>query len=272
MNECRRDRHWELVYCWAKLISSHAFYFVGSTKPVGMENAVVAEKRSSVAGNFARSGGQGLSGHEPFYKEEACRDMMDSIRKTHNRYTNMKKALSGDNTNDQGLSIVSEDFPDKFMELSNVTRQRTFSDNVEGNFLEEEGVTIGQRRKNILDRAYGGDDDDDELYESQGTGGEKSKSSRGRPVARLKKEPSPKIPDSSGDLRSIVRSLTAVKEDPSLMAFVLNETPSTSSLLVKKKGGKKSSPTKKKKQQKTKSPSAKKKRTTKTESGNSSSD
>ena len=39
MDELRAGCHWELVFCWAKLVSDNAFVFVGSTKPVGLENS-----------------------------------------------------------------------------------------------------------------------------------------------------------------------------------------------------------------------------------------
>ena len=32
MKECREERHWEIVYCWTKLIEDHAFVFQGKMK------------------------------------------------------------------------------------------------------------------------------------------------------------------------------------------------------------------------------------------------
>ena len=38
--------HWELVYCWAKMVADSAFTFVASTKPVGLEHSGRNQDRS----------------------------------------------------------------------------------------------------------------------------------------------------------------------------------------------------------------------------------
>ncbi len=157
MKQCRRDRHWELVYVWSQLVLDHAFLFVGSTKPVGMENATMAEKRASVAGQFYQTGGRDDSGHVPIGKNEEFKDMVERVRRAHSRYVAMKSALVGDASQDQGLAQINPDLPENILEVASVHHRsagRPGHRESMGNLLEEDGVTIGQRRKRLMQKAF----------------------------------------------------------------------------------------------------------------------
>ena len=257
MNECRNNRHWELVYVWSQLVLDHAFLFVGSTTPVGMENASAAEKRASVVGQYHLSGGRDEGGHVPISKNELVRDIMEGMGRTHKRYMVMKSALTGDSqaAHDHGLNLAQEQFPERILEISSIHhrplgRPGFSGTGVQGNFLEEDGLTIGQRRKKLRDKAFehrspskrqqlaaaaataeeNSEDSDliEELakHEERKKKRKKSDRGRGRPQVktRERKPSSKQVGEKKAeasladkDLEEVIKSCGAYKEDPSLL-------------------------------------------------------
>ena len=72
----------------------------------------------------------------------------------------MKKALTGSSSGsgyaiyDTGLSMISEDLPDKIMKWTTTKINSSDQKNMGGNFLKENGVSIGQRRQQIIQKSY----------------------------------------------------------------------------------------------------------------------
>ena len=80
--------------------------------------------------------------------------MLERLTKTHNQYISMKNALIGDkNLYDPGLEQVSTNFPGAMKEI--VTNPKSLEKVTGGNLLKEDGVSIGQRRKQIIESSFG---------------------------------------------------------------------------------------------------------------------
>jgi hypothetical protein len=231
IDELRSGCHWELVYCWAKMVSDSAFTFVASTKPVGLENSgrnqdrvgVNEESRSNKKGSFPAS-------TEPILNIDSFSEILEKLTKAHNQYTNMKKGLQnmmGDDKYDSGLSQTSEYFPIAMREI--FSNPKASEKQIGGNILKENGLTIGQRRQRMIDKSYGSNviensqeesnieipDDVDEEGEIQPKG--KSIKGKGKKRKLIKLTDQKITIDPNQDLKILAQSLAAVKEDPSLL-------------------------------------------------------
>ena len=80
MKECREDRHWEVVYCWCKLIADHAFVFEASANRCGLEFAGKGSKANKLL-NLKKP-----KGFESFFNDNEYKEVFESIRQTHGKY------------------------------------------------------------------------------------------------------------------------------------------------------------------------------------------
>lgn len=225
MKELRSDTHWELVYCWAKLLTDHAFVFVASTQHLGLE--------------FSSKNHKGVSDdqmEQPQYRETFFSSGLESLRKIHDKYTNLKNALISEKptpymretVNYSGLSLSSNELPDKMANLINKINYKT---NYKPKKKHQEiDINIGMRRKQIIAKSFGhgGDDSNDdgdameikESIEENNKGGQKKKKKKSKKSAkRLQtgKKVHTDFDETTCDIRTLALSLEAVKEDPSLM-------------------------------------------------------
>ena len=84
MKECREDRHWEVVYCWTKLITDHAFVFQATSKRCGIEFAGKGGKTNALLKNLESKKPKGF---ESFFNDNEYKEVFESIRQTHGKYT-----------------------------------------------------------------------------------------------------------------------------------------------------------------------------------------
>ena len=152
----------------------------------------------------------------------------------------MKKALSTGSSSgfDAGLSMTSEDLPDKIRQMT-ATKTRT-EKAIEGNFLAENGVTIGnvvplifllrnqnfkwyflgQRRQKLIQQSYELNAIEDDDFEVEPELSPKEAKNKGKGKGKNRKtsgEPILNPDDRDQTLASLAKSLAAVKEDPSLL-------------------------------------------------------
>ena len=181
---------------------------------------------------------------EPVYESESFKNALENLRRCHTRYSSMKKAILGndDRVFDSGLSSSSSNFPEVLN--SYLDTPFTGMDGPSGNLLSDQhGVSIGQRRKQLIEKSFGDnaasveatEDDEDEVIKVESSDESKTsskKNSKKKNSKRSKKLNTVEV-DMNQDLRSLVKELAAVREDPSLVEC-LNE-PSTFQVLNKKK-------------------------------------
>lgn len=209
IDECRDGQHWEIVCCWAKVLTDHAFHFVATCQPVGLENSSKSE-RFALPTNQSKNVKKFMK-MEPLFKQDSFREIMENLQKTHERYTQMKSALNSAN-----LDVAYSDFPSRIQNLAqNNPLEKTPQS---GNILKENGLTIGQRRKKLIEQSFGIDavdptivDADELLLATESKDQKKSKASK-----KGFKKKSVSL-DPGQDLKSLAKSLAAVREDPSLL-------------------------------------------------------
>ena len=228
MKDLRTDRHWELVYCWSKLVANHAFMFVASTRHLGLEFSSKIHKPKGET-----------EIQEPSYRELFLSPLINSMKITHNRYANMKRALLSTYTMSSGsdsefkrpiessLSNVKSDrFVDTLNDLVGKVHKKT-----DAGKSNKPKSDIGLRRKRIIERSMGmnsepkiDDDDDDESTNDKDTTtdddvtfGKKKKKKKLKAGAAKGKNVPKTISRGSDEFEEMARSLKAVEEDPSLM-------------------------------------------------------
>jgi len=163
--------------------------------------------------------------NEPIFNKDSFSEMLERMNKTHNRYVNMKSALIGEEKYDSGLAQASDYFPGAMKEIFSNPKsghEKTSG----GNFLSENGRTIGQRRKEIIEKSFGANYIEEEQEESNDVlevteEDQKPKfKGKGKGKNRMKIKPDKISIDLSQDLKSLCKSLAAVREDPSLLSGI----------------------------------------------------
>ena len=134
-------------------------------------------------------------------------------------FSAMKKALcSGSSSFDSGLSMASEDLPDRIKELTASKARGAADKPIEGNFLAENGVTIGQRRQRLIQQSYelNAIDEDDPMEGLESPPDTKGKG-KGKGKKSKPSEPERQDIDGSQTIADLAKNLAAVQEDPSLL-------------------------------------------------------
>ena len=198
--------------------ADHAFVFQASNKRLGLEFSGKAGK----TGNLVSV--KKPKGFDSFFNDSEYKEVFESIQQTHTKYSAMKKALTGSSGSglaiyDPGLSMTSEDLPDKILKWTTAKINSSDQKNLGGNFLKENGVSIGQRRQQIIQKSYEENAIEDEVEDNYETFSPMKISGKGKGRGKNRKVSIPEIgnPDGSQTLASLAKSLAAVKEDPSLL-------------------------------------------------------
>ena len=198
--------------------ADHAFVFQASNKRLGLEFSGKAGK----TGNLVSA--KKPKGFDSFFNDSEYKEVFESIQQTHTKYSAMKKALTGSSGSglaiyDPGLSMTSEDLPDKILKWTTAKINSSDQKNLGGNFLKENGVSIGQRRQQIIQKSYEENAIEEEAEDNFETFSPMKISGKGKGRGKNRKVSIPEIgnPDGSQTLASLAKSLAAVKEDPSLL-------------------------------------------------------
>ena len=134
--------------------ADHAFVFQASNKRLGLEFSGKASRTNLVSAK------KPSKGFDSFFNDSEYKEVYESLQQTHTKYSAMKKALTGSSSGsgyaiyDTGLSMISEDLPDKIMKWTTTKINSSDQKNMGGNFLKENGVSIGQRRQQIIQKSY----------------------------------------------------------------------------------------------------------------------
>jgi len=139
----RRDNHWDVTYAWSKLFTSHAFYFVATSAPMGIEMAYQADLRESTERG-------GSAANQEYFKSKEFEGLMNKVAKAHNKYVNMKSSLSDSkNSGDASLFLIDE----KFTKTLNETAEKV-DKKVKSRKAREENQ-VGENRRSIKYKFYG---------------------------------------------------------------------------------------------------------------------
>ena len=121
-------------------MTSHAFHYTACPGQMGLEVAQQLEQREVAERGF-------VSSREDYFKSKEYLGLIKKLGKAHGQYSAMKNSLaSSRRTEDRGLFLADQVFPDTLRELSK--RKEQVQDG------GGEGGTIGRKRRELKDRAF----------------------------------------------------------------------------------------------------------------------
>ena len=148
--QARKDSHWDVMYAWSKLFTSHAFHYAACHTQMGIEMAYQAEQRD-------HSDKFGANSCQDYFKSKEFVQMMNKVGKSHSKYVEMKKRLADNNDpEDSSLFMIDSDF------VTSLKKCAMKVDKEEIVRKAKEQSKVGQSRRSLKYKFYerGGDDDE----------------------------------------------------------------------------------------------------------------
>ena len=146
----RQESHWDVLYAWSKLFTSHAFHYVACQSEMGLEVALQMEARDVAERN-------NVGAKEEYFKSKEFTSLMKTMGKAHSKYVSMKNSLASSNVKaNTGLFLTDQNFPQT---VSQVWQQEIQEEEEE--VASKDGSSeIGDRRKGIKDKFFSGGGED----------------------------------------------------------------------------------------------------------------
>ena len=141
VEQARSDCHWDVVYAWSKLFTSHAFHFTALPTQMGLEMAVQLEQKKRMESPAAAQ-------LEYFSSKEYLR-LMKVLKKSHNKYTKMKSSLADpSNSIDKSLFFIDGSLP---LSIKETVEPRE----PEEQRLKTDAEGIGIKRRELKNKFFG---------------------------------------------------------------------------------------------------------------------
>merc|ERR1719452_285597 len=143
----RQESHWDVLYAWSKLFTSHAFHFVACEGQMGLEVALQMEQREVAEKSSFRS-------KEDYFHNKEFMMLMKKMDKAHSKYVSMKSNLASSKVKaDSSLFLTDQTFPQT---VRQVVQQ---VDKVKEEASNAVDSAIGSKRRGIKYKFYGGGED-----------------------------------------------------------------------------------------------------------------
>ena len=162
----RQESHWDVLYAWSKLFTSHTFHYVACQGQVAlqMEQREVTERN-----NFG--------GKEEYFKSKEFTSLMKKMGKAHSKYVSMKNSLASSKVKaDSSLFLTDSTFPQTVRQVGyQASQERDLTNKVVDS-------AIGDKRRGIKYKFYGVGEDTSADQE-----GERGKEDEWTPVVSFTK-------------------------------------------------------------------------------------
>jgi len=143
----RQENHWDVLYAWSKLFTSHAFHYVACQGQMGLEVALQMEQREVEKRNTSGS-------KEEYFKSKEFLGLMKKMGKAHSKYVSMKTSLASSNIEtDKSLFLTDQTFPQTVRHVGEQENKKREEAIRSGN------SAIGEKRRGIKYKFYGGSED-----------------------------------------------------------------------------------------------------------------
>jgi len=141
VEQARTDSHWDVVYAWTKLFTSHAFHYSAMPTQMGLEMAVQLEQRKKM--DHSSRGAQ-----NEYFNSQEFSGLMKGLRRKHNKYIKMKAALANPSDKaEKGLFLVDGNLPES-IKLSIEPRE---SEEIK---LHKDTEGIGLKRRELKNKFF----------------------------------------------------------------------------------------------------------------------
>jgi len=170
----RQEHHWDVLYAWSKLFTSHAFHYVACQNQMGLEVALQMEQKEvegrSSAGN-----------KEDYFKSKEFLGVMKKMSKAHSKYINLKANLSNSTAEvDKSLFLTDPDFPKKVKQLGEQKGDEVADKAAASN-------AIGAKRRGIKYKFYGGNENNEDGTDGEEEGVRRVEENEWTPVQSFSK-------------------------------------------------------------------------------------
>ena len=143
----RQENHWDVLYAWSKLFTSHAFHYVACQGQMGLEVALQMEQKEVEERNTSGS-------KEEYFKSKEFLGLMKKMGKAHSKYVSMKTSLASSNVEtEKSLFLTDQTFPQTVKQVGEQENKKREEDSRASN------SAIGEKRRGIKYKFYGGSED-----------------------------------------------------------------------------------------------------------------
>jgi len=150
-NMAKQEHHWDVLYAWSKLFTSHAFHYVACQSQMGLEVALQMEQKEVEEKNTSGN-------REDYFKSKEFLGVMKKMGKAHSKYMSMKTSLAeSTGESDKSLFLTDANFPKTIKQLGE-------KENMKREEAKQVATTstIGATRRGLKYKFYGGNDEGDE--------------------------------------------------------------------------------------------------------------
>jgi len=151
----RQENHWDVMFAWCKMFTSHAFHYVAHPVQLGLEVALQMEQRE------AAERGRGPE-RENYFQSKEYLGLMKKLNKAHTKYVTLKNSLvSPKAPSDTSLHLTDPTFP--------VSLRKMARSGVRGAGKQAAGGSsgIGDKRRGLKYKFYEGVGEDEAEQEKQ---------------------------------------------------------------------------------------------------------
>jgi len=143
----RQESHWDVLYAWSKLFTSHAFHFVACEGQMGLEVALQMEQREVAEKSTFGS-------KEDYFNNKEFMGLVKKMGKAHSKYVSMKTSLANSKVKaDSSLFLTDQTFPQTVRQaVQQVNKEKEEATNAVDS-------AIGNKRRGIKYKFYGGGED-----------------------------------------------------------------------------------------------------------------
>jgi len=144
----KQEHHWDVLYAWSKLFTSHAFHYVACQSQMGLEVALQMEQKQ--VEEKTTSGTK-----ENYFTSKEFLGVMKKMGKAHSKYMSMKTNLAKSSGEDEkSLFLTDASFPKIIKQLCEQ------EDKKREEMKPVTTSTIGATRRGLKYKFYGGNEDD----------------------------------------------------------------------------------------------------------------
>ena len=143
----RHEHHWDVMFAWSKLFTTHAFHYVACQSQMGLEVALQMEQKE--VEEKSNSGSK-----EDYFKSKEFLGLMKKMGKAHSKYVSMKTSLASSNVEaDKSLFLTDQNFPKTVKQVGEQEdRERKDAGKVDSS-------AIGETRRGLKYKFYGGSEE-----------------------------------------------------------------------------------------------------------------
>jgi len=143
MEEAKKDKHYDILYAWSKLIYAGAFHYSVVSDYLGLDVAKSMERRD-------RIDNEQTAAPNSYFQTKDFQNMMKRLGRAHDNYVRIKDDILKEPTSGYSLNSMDVGLMDRISEITEVTTK------VKDDVVDKkpENSEIGDNRKKLKERFF----------------------------------------------------------------------------------------------------------------------